>query len=404
MSEKLEQLIITKFKGGLFMLKRKVAIAMSFAMVMGLLAGCSSASTSSASGDKKGTIKIGAVMALTGTVSTYGKSGQNGIKLLEKQVNSAGGINGQKVQFIFQDDEGKPDNSATVGTKLISEDKVVAIVGPLTSGCCEALGPIASNFKVPMVTGTGTNPDVTKKGGDYVFRTCFIDPFQGSVIAKFANEDLKAKTAAILYDNSNDYSKGLAEFFEKSFTAAGGKIVAKETYATKDQDFKAQLTKIKPKNPEVLLLPDYYGTVGVIAKQARALDIKVPLLGGDGWDSSDLFKIGGDAVNNSYISNHYSAQDTSAEVVQFQKEYKAEYNADPDAMAVLNYDAAKITVQAIKDAGKTDGPSIVAALKKINATVVSGKISFDSNRDAVKSAVMLKIDGGKFTFSKKINP
>lgn len=387
------------------MLRKKVAVVLTLAMVFGVLTGCASnGSSSSSAGGGKGTIKIGVVLPLSGSISAFGKSAEDGIKLLEKQTNAGDGINGQKVQFIFQDDEGKADSAATVGTKLISEDKVVAIVGPLTSGSCIALGPIASASKIPMVTGSGTNPDVTKKGGDYVFRTCFIDPFQGTVIAKFANDDLKAKTAAILYDNSNDYSKGLAEFFEKSFTAAGGKIVDKETYGSKDQDFKAQLTKIKPKNPDVVLLPDYYATVGNIAKQARALGITAPLLGGDGWDSADLFKVGGTAVNGCYISDHYSADDTAALVAQFQKEFKAEYKADPDSMAVLNYDAAKILLEAIKKAGKTDGPSIVAALKKTDITVVSGKVTFDSNRDAVKAAVMLKVDGGKFSFVKRVNP
>ncbi|HEY8805563.1 MAG TPA: ABC transporter substrate-binding protein, partial [Clostridium sp.] len=349
-------------------------------------------------------IKIGVVLPLTGQVSSFGKSGQNGIKLLEDQVNKAGGIKGRKIKFIFEDDEGKPDTAVTVGTKLISDDNVVAIVGPLTSGSCIALGPIATQSKVPMITGSGTNPDVTKKGGEYVYRACFIDPFQGTVISKFASGDLKAKTAAILYDNGNDYSKGLADYFEKGFVAAGGKVVEKETYATGDKDFKAQLTKIKPTKPDVILLPDYYSTVGNIAKQARAIGINVPLLGGDGWDSAELFKVGGTAVNNSYISDHYSANDTAPLVVAFQKDYKAKYNLEADAMAVLNYDAAKIMVEAIKTAGKTDGPSIKAALSKTNITVVSGKVSFDANRDAIKAAVILKVDNGKFNFVKKLIP
>jgi len=381
------------------MFKKKACLVLSMAMTVGLLAGCG-AKGSSTTGD----IKIGVVLPLTGPNSSFGKSGQNGIKLLEDQVNKDGGINGRKIKFLFEDDEGKSDTATTVGTKLISNDNVVAIVGPLTSGSCIALGPIATQSKVPMITGSGTNPDVTKKGGEYVYRSCFIDPFQGTVIAKFASTDLKAKTAAILYDNGNDYSKGLAEFFEKGFVAAGGKIVAKETYATGDKDFKAQLTKIKPTKPDVVLLPDYYGTVGNIAKQARAIDIKVPLLGGDGWDSAELFKVGGTAVNNCYISDHYSADDTSKLVVAFQKEYKAKYNLKADAMAVLNYDAAKIMVEAIKAAGKTDGPSIKEALAKTNLEVVSGKVSFNKNRDAIKGIVILKVDNGKFNFVKKLIP
>ena len=386
------------------MFKKKFSLLLTMAMTVGIFTGCSTKTPTTPTTDTKGDIKIGVVLPLTGSVSSFGKSGQNGIMLLEDQVNKSGGINGRNVKFIFEDDEAKPDTATTVGTKLISNDNVVAIVGPLTSGSCIALGPILTQSKIPMITGTGTNPDVTKKGGEYVFRACFIDPFQGTVIAKFASTDLKAKTAAILYDNGNDYSKGLAEFFEKSFVEAGGKIVAKETYATNDKDFKAQLTKIKPTNPDVILLPDYYSTVGNIAKQARSIDIKVPMLGGDGWDSADLFKVGGDAVNGCYLSDHYSADDTAPLVVAFQKEYKAKYNLVADAMAVLNYDAAKIMVEAIKAAGKTDGPSIKDALLKTNIEVVSGKVTFDANRDAIKSAVILKVEGGKFNFVKKLNP
>ncbi|MCB2355591.1 ABC transporter substrate-binding protein [Clostridium estertheticum] len=381
------------------MFKKKMSLLLSMAMAIGLLAGCGAKSASTT-----GDIKIGVVLPLTGPNSSFGKSGQNGIKLLEDQLNKDGGINGRKIKFIYEDDEGKPDTATTVGTKLISSDNVVAIVGPLTSGSAIALGPIATQSKIPMITGSGTNPDVTKKGGEYVYRSCFIDPFQGTVIAKFASGDLKAKTAAILYDNGNDYSKGLAEFFEKSFVASGGKIVAKETYATGDKDFKAQLTKMQPTKPDVVLLPDYYGTVGNIAKQARAIGITVPLLGGDGWDSAELFKVGGTAVNGCYLSDHYSADDTAPLVVAFQKEYKAKYNLNADAMAVLNYDAAKIMVEAIKTAGKTDGPSIKAALAKTNLEVVSGKVSFNENRDAIKGAVILKVDGGKFNFVKKLVP
>jgi len=382
------------------MYKRKIAVLLSIAMSVTMFTGCGAKNAGSANGD----VKIGVVLPLTGAVSSFGKSGQNGIKLLEDQVNKAGGINGRKIKFFFEDDEGKADVATTVGTKLISNDNVVAIIGPLTSGSCIALGPIATQSKIPMLTGTGTNPDVTKKGGEYVYRACFIDPFQGTVIAKFASGDLKAKTAAILYDNGNDYSKGLAEFFEKSFVQAGGKIVAKETYATNDKDFKAQLTKIKPTNPDVILLPDYYGTVGNIAKQARAIDIKAPLLGGDGWDSNDLFKVGGDAVEGGYLSDHYSSEDTAELAVAFRKEYKAKYSLDADAMAVLNYDAAKIMVEAIRAAGKTDGPSIKAALAKTNIEVVSGKVTFDKNRDAIKGIVILKVENGKFNFVKKITP
>jgi branched-chain amino acid transport system substrate-binding protein len=375
-------------------MKRNLALLLSLIFVVGLFSGFTA---------KQGEIKIGVVEPLSGAVSTYGNSAKNALMLLQDQVNATGGINGKKLNLISYDDEGKAATSATVGSKLINQDKVVAIIGPLTSGCANALAPIAQASKIPMVTGTATAANVTS-AGNFIFRTCFIDPFQGTVVAKFALKDLKAKKVAILYDNGNDYSKGLAESFEKSFKSIGGTIVAKETYSTGDQDFNAQITKIKAKGPAALFLPDYYNVVGVIAKQARAQGITVPFLGCDGWDSAELKKFGGDAVNNSYFSNHYSADSTSPEVVKFVKEYKAKYKAVPDALAALSYDAGKILIDAIKKSGKTDGESIRKALAKTNIQVVSGKVSFDKDRNAIKSAVILKVDKGTVKFVKTVNP
>jgi branched-chain amino acid transport system substrate-binding protein len=360
-----------------------------------------SAQNSAASGE---TIKIGVVTPLTGQTSSFGQSAKKGLELLEEQVNSAGGINGQKVDFLVQDDEGKAATAVTVGQKLINSDKVVAIVGPLTSTCANSLAPICQQYQVPMVTGTGTNTKITE-AGDFIFRTCFIDPFQGQVMAKFASEDLKAKTAAILFNNGDDYSKGLAEAFKSNFTSKGGRIVAEETYNTGDKDFNAQLTKIAPKKPDVMFLPDYYSTVAVIAKEARSAGVKATFLGGDGWDSSELFSIGGDAVNGVYFSNHYAADDTAKEVVQFIKDYKAKYsNTVPDAMAALNYDAGKVLLESIKKAGSTDANAIKEALKSYDGTVVSGHIKFNEKRDAVKAAVIIKTVDGKEKFFKKIQP
>jgi branched-chain amino acid transport system substrate-binding protein len=372
------------------MLKKKVALFLTLVFVVAMFSGFSSA---------KPVIKIGVVEPLTGGVSTFGNSAKQAIQILEKQTNDAGGINGQKVQFVYADDEGKAVSAATVGKKLISQDKVVAIVGPLTSGCTNALAPIAQANKIPLITGTATNPNVTQNG-NFIFRSCFLDSFQGKVVANFAKTDLKAKTAAVLYNNGDDYSKGLAEFFQKAFIAAGGKIVDSETYSTNDTDFNAQLTKIQNNNPDVLFLPDYYNTVSVIAVQARALGLDIPLLGGDGWDSEKLTTMGGDAVNNSYFSNHYTPTSKAPEVVKFVNAYKAKYGKIPDAMAALNYDAAKIMLDAIKRAGKTDGESIRKALVKTNITVVSGHVTFDKNRDAVKAAVILKVANGKVDFLK----
>lgn len=377
------------------MLKKRISVGVILALTVGMFSGC--ASSGGSDSDK---IKIGAVIPLTGSIAAYGKSARNGLTLLENEVNDSGGINGKKIEFVYGDDENKPASAVNVGQKLINDDKVVGIVGPLTSTCANSLAPVAQQNKTPMVTGTGTNPKITQ-AGDFIYRTCFIDPFQGTVIAKFAESDLKAKTAAVLYDNGNDYSKGLAQYFQKAFK---GKIVESETYNTGDQDFNAQLTKIKATNPDVILLPDYYSTVGMIAKQARAQGIKATFLGGDGWDSADLFKVGGDSVNGAYFSDHYSADDTSSQVVKFVKDYKKKYGTVPDSMAALNYDAGKVLIQSIKKAGKTDPEAIKAALKNYNGTVVSGKITFDKNRNAIKAAVIINAKNNKFVFVKKVQP
>lgn len=372
-----------------------MALFLSLVLVVALFAGCGA--------KKSSELKIGVVEPLSGGFGAFGQSAKNAISMLQDDVNKDGGINGQKVNFLFQDDEGKPATAATVGTKLISEDKVVAIVGPLTSGCANALAPIAVQNKIPLISGTATNPTVTQNG-EYIFRACFIDPFQGQVVAKFVSEDLKAKKAAVLYDNGNDYSKGLQEFFQKSFKEAGGAIVDVETYNTNDKDFSAQLTKIKATNPDVVLVPDYYNVDGVVAKQARALGITVPFVGGDGWDSTDLVKVGGTAVEGCYFSDHYSADSTSPEVVKFVQEYQAKYKVKPDAMAALNYDAAQIMLDAIKKANSTDGDKIRQSLVNEDITVVSGHVKFDANRNAVKSAVIITVKDGQFKFVKTVNP
>lgn len=386
-------------------LMRKLTSGVLSLATMASLTACHPSTAPAAGGDvAKGPIRIGVVTPLTGANSSFGQSAKKSIEMLEEETNQAGGINGRKVNFLIQDDECKPATAVTVGHKLIDSDKVCAIVGPLTSTCANSLAPVCQQDSIPMVTGTGTNINITKNG-DYIFRTCFIDPFQGQVMAKFAAGDLKAKTAAILYNIGDDYSKGLAQSFEEVFTAKGGKIVSKETYNTGDKDFNAQLTKIAPANADVMFLPEYYGDVAVIAREARSVNIKSVFLGGDGWDSSDLFKVGGDAVNGSYFSNHYSPDDTSKEVSDFIKAYKAKYgNEVPDAMAALNYDAAKILLECIRKANSTDAPKIREALKNYDGTVVSGHIRFNENRDAVKSAVIIKTVDGTEKFFKKVQP
>lgn len=384
--------------------ENKITIMLSILIAVGLLSGCGGQDSSSGSGD----INIGVIMPLTGSNAQFGQSGKKGLELLEDETNKAGGVLGRKIQFIFQDDEGKGASAANVAQKIINDNQVSAIVGPLTSTCAISAVNIAEQNKIPMVTGTATNTKVTEVG-NFIFRTCFIDPFQGQVVAKFATGteegELKAKTATILYNNSDDYSKGLADAFKNNFEKDGGKVLEEETYATNDQDFNAQLTKLKSQNADVMFLPDYYSTVGIIAKQARALGIKSVFLGGDGWDSSKLYDIGGSAVEGAYFSDHYSPDDTSDAVVKFIQSFKARNNNEvPDSMAALNYDAGKILLQAISNAGKTDGDAIREALASINTTVVSGNVKLNIKRDAVKSAVIINAKNGKNTFVERVNP
>jgi branched-chain amino acid transport system substrate-binding protein len=378
-------------------MKKVIQMLTLLGMVL-LLAACGGKKEEEAS-----VIKIGSILPLTGDISTFGQSSKNGLLILQDEVNEAGGIDGKKIEFVFEDDENKPASSASVAQKLINNDKVVAIIGSIASKCSIAVGPIATQNKIPMITPTSTNPKVTTQGGEYVFRACFIDPFQGKILAKFSAEDLKVKKAAILYDVANDYSKGLAEFFEKGFKEAGGEVVAVETYNTGDSDFNAQLTKISAFKPEVLLLPDYYNTVGLIAKQARSTGIDAIFLGGDGWDSPDLFSVGGEAIEGGYFTNHYSPADTSPEVVAFKTAYETRFNEVPSAFSALAYDAGKILVAAIEKAGTTDGEKLKDALKATDIKAVSGNIRYDEDRNPIKGAVILKTEDGQQKFVKKVN-
>ena len=384
------------------MRKKVLALLVCVLMLTVMFTGCKPATPGG--GDVSDVIKIGAVFPMTGDVATFGQSSKNALELLVTDVNSKGGINGKQVQVIYEDDSNTPANSANAIQKLISNDKVCAVIGSVSSKCSIAMGPIATQNKIPMISSTSTNPKVTTEGGEYVFRACFIDPFQGTVIAKFSTETLQAKKAAVLFDVGNDYSKGLAEYFKAGFEKLGGQVVAFESYNAGDQDFNAQLTKIKPSAPDVILLADYYNTVGLIAKQARAQGITATFVGGDGWDSADLYKVGGDAIDGGYFSNHYSADDTSPAVVEFKKLYETKYGGTPDALAALAYDAGKIMFAAIQKAGSTDGAKIKDALKASDLDVVSGHVTFDENRNPIKSAVMIKVVKEKYEFAGKVNP
>ena len=351
-------------------------------------------------------IKIGGIGPVTGEAATFGVSTKNGMLMAVEEWNAKGGLfNNRKIKLIFEDDKGDPAEGATVYTKLIQQDGVAAIIGTVMSKVTLAGAPICQANGIPMITPTSTNEKVTLVG-DYIYRACFIDPFQGTVGATFAYKDLKAKKAAAIFDIGNDYTKGLAENFKATFEKLAGKasIVAYEGHPSGATDFKAQLTKVIAAKPDVLYIPDYYNDVGLIAKQARELGYKGPMVGGDGWDSPELVKIGGSAVENGFFTNHYSPADSRPIVQDFVKKYKAKYSAEPDALAALAYDAAYIMFDAIKRAKSTKGADIRAALAKTSIDVVSGKITFDANRNPIKSAVIIEIKDGKQAYKTTVNP
>jgi branched-chain amino acid transport system substrate-binding protein len=349
-------------------------------------------------------VRIGVFMSTTGSTANFGISSVNGIKMAADEINAAGGINGKQVELLVQDDRSDASEAATIVTKFVTQDMVHAVIGEVASSRSIAAAPIAQNAKIPMLTPSSTNPEVTKKG-DFIFRSCFIDPYQGAAIAQFAAKTLGAKTAAIMVDRKNDYSTGLEKVIDETFTRFGGKIVATQSYQEGDQDFNAQLTSLKGSNPEVIFVPGYYNDVGLIAKQARDKGITVPLIGGDGWDSEQLYKIGGTALNGSYFTNHYSPFDTEPRVVKFVNDYKKRYNSTPDALAATAYDAANIMFDAIKRSKSLSGPDIRDALAATNAFPgVTGTVTFNQQRDAVKPIVMIEIkDGGTYAVKERVN-
>jgi branched-chain amino acid transport system substrate-binding protein len=372
-------------------------ILLASIVIASLLSACQPAG----GGDK---VRIGVFMSLTGTTANFGISSTNGIKMAADEVNAAGGINGKQIEVLVQDDRSDASEAATIVTKFVTQDQVHAILGEVASSRSIAAAPIAQNAKIPMLTPSSTNPEVTKKG-DFIFRSCFIDPVQGAAIAQFAAKTLNAKTAAIMVDRKNDYSTGLEKVIDETFTKFGGKIVAIQSYQEGDQDFNAQLTSLKGSNPEVIFVPGYYNDVGLIAKQARDKGITVPLVGGDGWDSVQLYAIGGSALNGSYFTNHYSPYDTDPRVQKFVNDYKARYNTVPDALAATAYDAALIMFDAIKRSKSLNGPDIrdaLAATKDFPG--VTGTVTFNENRDAVKPIVMIEIkDGGLYAVRERVN-
>jgi branched-chain amino acid transport system substrate-binding protein len=370
---------------------------LALALGVGAAVGC-------APGRSSKEIVVGEYGSLTGNTATFGQSTKNGSEMAFDEINKAGGLLGKPVKLIVEDDQSKPEEAATAVTKLINQNAVQAVLGEVASSRSLAAAPICQGAKVPMVTPSSTNPKVTQVG-DYIFRVCFTDIQQGEADAKFAAKSLKLKKAALLYDVRNDYSVGLRLVFAQKFKEYGGEIVAEQSYSEGDSDFRAQLTQLKSANPEVIYVPGYYTEVGTIARQSRDLGISAPLLGGDGWDSPRLWEIGGKALNGCYFSNHYSVDDPAPAVQKFVADYKAKYGATPDALAALGYDAARILADAMKRANSSDGAKVRDALAQTKAYAgVTGNITIDKDRNAVKPVVMLKVQDGKFVFQERIEP
>lgn len=388
-------------------MKKKISVLLVLVMLCSLIAGCSSTPSSKTASNK---IKIGLDYELSGQVATYGQSLTSGIELATEEINKNGGVLGKQIELVKADNKSDSAEAANVATKLVNDDKVVAILGPATSGDTKAAAPVAGQNRVPLVTASATADDVTVdstgKVREYVFKTCFSDSFQGVIMANYTFTDLKTHKAAILIDRTSDYSKGLAENYKATYTKLGGSIVTEQGYQEGDKDFRAVLTNIKSANPDVIYLPGYYSEVGLIVKQARDLGINTPICGGDGYDSPKLVELAGNtALNNVYFTNHYSSNDNSPDVVKFQQAYKAKHGKDPDAFAALGYDLAYFVADGLKRAGAVDSVKLKDALASTkDFKGVTGTLSIDSKHNPVKSITILEEKNGVQTFIKKQEP
>lgn len=388
-------------------MKKKVSLLLATLFLVGSLAGCNKSTGASANAK---TIKVGLNYELTGGVATYGQGLVEGIELAFEEINKNGGVLGKQIEIIKADNKSDSSESANVTSKLATRDKVVAILGPATSGNVKTAAPIAIQNKVPLISASATADDVTVdsngKVREYVFKTCFSDSFQGVIMGNFAYTDLGKKNAAVLADSTSDYSKGLAKSFKETFGKFGGNIVTEQAYQAKETDFKAVLTKIKGSNPDILFLPGYYEEVGLIVKQARELGLNVPILGGDGYESPKLVDLAGKtALNDVYFTNHYSSKDTAAEVVKFNNAFKTKYNKEPNAFNALGYDLVYFLADGLKRSGEADPVKLkeaLAATKDFNG--ITGKISIDEKHNPVKSITILQMKDGEQTFLKKLSP
>jgi len=348
-------------------------------------------------------IVIGEVAALTGGTATFGQSSHAGTQMAVDEINEGGGLLGKKVRLVTEDDQSKQGEAGTVVKKLLSREKAVAILGEVASGRSLEMAPICQKAGIPMISPASTNPKVTE-AGDHIFRVCFIDPFQGTVMAKFALSR-GWKKVAIVTDVKQDYSVGLSDFFKKYFTAHGGTIVSEQSYSSGDKDFKAQLTALKGASPDAIFASGYYNEAGLMAVQAHELGIHAPMMGGDGWDSPSLTQVAGKAMEGNFFSNHFAAEDKSPVIQEFVKKYTARHKSAPDAMAALGYDSMMILAAAMRKAGTTEGKAVRDAIAQTkDYQGITGKITLDEKRNATKPAVILTIKDGKFVYVETIEP
>jgi branched-chain amino acid transport system substrate-binding protein len=389
-------------------MRKTITLVSIFIMVAVLLGACGGSGTAD-------TIKVGVIAELTGDIPAVGASCKNAAEMAVKEVNDAGGLDvggkKYKVDLFIEDNGGKADQSASSAQKLITQQNVVGIIGPNASRYAIPASEVAESSKVVLISPWSTNPKTTidsktnlpKK---YVFRSCFIDPFQGRVVAKFAMDNLKAKNAAVLYDVASEYNKGIAEYFKQTFEENGGKIVAFETYTTNDKDFSAQLTKIKSANPDIVFLPNYYSEVPLQIQQAHRLGINVPFLGSDSWGSAELIKLCGTECEGYYFSTHYAADAATPVATKFIQGYKTKYGTTPDDVAALTYDAFGLFFKSLQSAGKIDRQALRDALAKIPSFEgVTGNMQFkEGSGDPIKSAVILQVKGDKFVWFANANP
>ena len=352
-----------------------------------------------------GDILVGEYGSLTGPQATFGQSNHNGVMMAADEINAAGGVNGRKIKVLTEDDQSKPEEAANAVTKLISQNNVSAILGEVASSSSLAAAPICQSNKVPMITPSSTNDEITKKG-DYIFRTCFTDSYQGENIARYVAQNLGLKRAVILTDVKNDYSTGLTKVITNTYTSLGGQIIGNQSYSNGDSDFRSQLTALKALNPQVIFVPGYYTDIGQIAQQAKELGVNVPLAGGDGWESPKLIEIGGKALEGCFYTNHYFYADPNPIVRNFVQKYKDRYGQVPDGMAALGYDAMKVLADAMKRAKGLDGASLRDAIGQTkNYMGVTGNITIGPDRNAVgKKIIIEEIKNGQLTLKATVDP